>query len=286
VSYRVCIPTAGTGSRLGDLTKYVNKSLVTVSERPVISHVIDQFPIDAEFIIALGYKGELVREYLEIAYPGRKFIFVDVEPFEGPGSGLGYTILCCREHLQQPFIFCSNDTIITSPCPLPDCNWMSYASVGDISPYRTLRIKNSRVTEICEKGISGGDLEVYIGLAGIRDYKLFWDTLEQGGSLAVQEGEAYGMAALVGKGIKAIPFEWYDTGSPQMLEKVRNVFRKPDAPNILSKPSEAIWFVNNNVIKFSADTNFILNRVKRADLLDGYCPKVINKSPYVPISES
>lgn len=281
MSYRVCIPTAGTGSRLGELTKYVNKSLVTVANRPVISHVIDQFPIEAEFVIALGYKGDLVREYLEIAYPARTFLFVKVDPYEGPGSGLGYTLLCCRQHLQQPFIFCSNDTIITSPCPAPDHNWMSYAPVEDIAPYRTLRIRNGQVTEICEKDMVGDDLEAYIGLAGISDYELFWNTMEQGGALAVQRGESYGMETLVDKGILAHSFEWYDTGNTEMLERVRDALRKPDAPNILDKPDEAIWFVNDTVIKFSADSNFIQNRVKRSELIGEYCPQVINAGKHM-----
>ena len=281
MSYRVCIPAAGIGSRLGELTKYVNKSLVTVANRPVISHVIDQFPMDAEFVIALGYKGDLVREYLEIAYPTRTFIFVKVDPYEGHGSGLGYTLLRCRQHLQQPFVFCSNDTIITTPCPAPDHNWMSYASVEDIAPYRTLRIQQGQVTKICEKGVTGNDLEAYIGLAGISYYELFWNTMEQGGDLAVQRGESYGMEKLTDKGILAHSFEWYDTGNPEMLEKVRDALRKPDAPNILDKPDEAIWFVNGTVIKFSADSKFIRNRVKRSELLEEYCPQVINASEHM-----
>ncbi|MBA3035771.1 MAG: phosphotransferase [Desulfobacterium sp.] len=281
MSYRVCIPMAGTGTRLGELTKYVNKSLVTVANQPVISHVINQFPMDAEFVIALGYKGDLAREYLEIAYPTRIFIFVNVDPYEGPVSGLGYTLLCCRQHLQQPFVFCSNDTIVTSPCPAPDHNWMSYASVEDITPYRTLRIRNGQVTEICEKGVAGNDLEAYIGLTGINDHDLFWNAMEQGGTLAVQRGESYGMGKLIDKGILAYPFEWYDTGNTKMLERVRVALRKPDAPNILDKSDEAIWFVNGTVIKFSADSKFIQNRVKRSELIGEYCPQVINSGEHM-----
>ena len=281
MGYRVCIPTVGTGSRLGELTKYINKSLVTVANRPVISHIIDQFPMDAEFIIALGYKGDLVREYLEIAYPARTFFFVRVDPYEGPGSGLGYTLLCCRRHLVEPFVFCSNDTIVTSPCPAPDHNWMSYASVGDIAPYRTLRVRNSQVVEICEKDVRGNDLKAYIGLAGIRDWAHFWDAMEQGGDLAVQRGESYGMASLTANGISAHCFEWLDTGNPEMLEKARDALREPNAPNILHKADEAIWFINGTAIKFSADRKFIRNRVKRSELLGKYCPKVIKAGQHL-----
>ena len=80
MSYRVCIPTAGTGSRLGGLTKYVNKSLVGIANRPMLSHLIEQFPEDVEFVIALGHKGHLVKEFLGLAYPQRKFFFADYFP--------------------------------------------------------------------------------------------------------------------------------------------------------------------------------------------------------------
>ena len=41
----VCIPTAGTGSRLHKLTANQNKSLITVANKPVISHIIEKFPL-------------------------------------------------------------------------------------------------------------------------------------------------------------------------------------------------------------------------------------------------
>ena len=61
---RVCIPTAGTGSRLGSLVKNINKSLVAVNNKPTISHQIEYFSKDTEFVIPLGYKGDLVKKYL------------------------------------------------------------------------------------------------------------------------------------------------------------------------------------------------------------------------------
>ena len=81
MGYRVVIPTAGTGSRLGKMTKYINKSLVSVANRPIISHLIEQFPHDCEFVIALGYKGKLVRDYLELAHPNHHFFFTNDEFF-------------------------------------------------------------------------------------------------------------------------------------------------------------------------------------------------------------
>jgi len=105
MGYRVCIPCAGIGSRLGGLTKFINKSLVSLSNRPTLSYIIQQFPFDTEFVIALGYKGHLIKEFLTLAYPERHFFFVDVFPYEGKGSGLGLSLHFCKQYLLEPFIF-------------------------------------------------------------------------------------------------------------------------------------------------------------------------------------
>ncbi len=275
MSYRVLIPTAGTGSRLEDLTRFLNKSLITIGNRPVLAYLIDQFPEDAEFVIALGHKGDLVREFLSLAYPHRTFFFVEVDPFEGPGSGLGLSVLMCKKFLQAPFVFCSCDTLVDEPIPLPNNNWMGHAQVEDIRPYRTLRIAKGQVSEICEKGAEWPDLTAYIGLAGVKDYAIFWDAMAAGEDRAIREGEAYGMRPLLSRDIRGVAFTWWDTGNKEALAKTKERYKRPNAPNILDKSNEAIWFVNGHVIKFSTDEKFIRNRVVRASQLNGFCPPVI-----------
>ena len=279
MDYKVVIPTAGLGSRLKNLSKYINKSLVTVANKPVIAYIIEKFPKNIEIIIPLGYQKESVREFLTLSYPKRKFTFVDVDLYEGAGSGLGYTLLKCKEHLQCPFIFCSNDTIVSDDIPKPDSNWMGYAETEDNSQYRSIRVdKNDRVTEICSKGATG-NVKPYIGLAGIKDYGLFWESMENGkndGSIEV--GESFGLKYLIEKDIKSIFFHWYDTGNVASLDQARTHFMNQNGPNILEKDGEAIWFVGDSVIKFSIDKSFIDNRVKRAKILAPYVPEIINST--------
>lgn len=279
---RVLIPAAGTGSRLGSLTRYVNKALVGVANRPAISHVIEQFPPDAEFVIALGHKGGLLKEFLTLAYPDRRFFFAEVSPFEGPGSGLGLSVLACRGYLRQPFIFISCDTLVRGAVPAPDRNWMGYAELPDIAQYRTLEVAGGGVRAVCEKGIGRpGTHKPYIGLAGISDHEAFWEAMESGGAEAVAAGESHGLRALLGRGIAAQRFDWYDTGTPETLALAREAYREPGAPNILEKANEAIWFVGPNVIKFSDDERFIANRVARAAQLRGFVPQVSGSTSHM-----
>ena len=282
MTYRVCIPTAGTGSRLGDLTKFVNKSLVGIANRPTIAHLIEQFPGDVEFVIALGHKGHLVREFLELAFPHRVFHFAKVDPFEGPGSGLGLSLSACREFLQQPFVFLSCDTLVEEEIPPPSSNWMAYSEGHELAPYRTVEVSDGSVRSICEKGEgTAGSHKAYIGLAGIADFKLFWESMDFDRSTATAVGEVHGMRALLSRKISARPFTWHDTGNLEALTRTREAYREENAPNILEKANEAIWFVGDRVIKFSDDEKFIANRVARVDGLKGFVPLVTGSRPHM-----
>ncbi|HLB41665.1 MAG TPA: phosphotransferase [Gammaproteobacteria bacterium] len=275
MTYRVCIPTAGLGSRLGKLTQYINKSLVSLANRPLLSHLIEQFPRNVEFVIALGHKGHLVREFLELAYPNRRFFFAEVNPYEGPGSGLGLSLLACKKYLQQPFSFISCDTIIKGSIPKPDHNWLGYAETEDLDSYRTLALQSSIVKAICEKGEGKTGLhKPYVGFAGIYDYENFWSAMVQGGDEAIQFGEAYGLRKILNKQTQAYAFIWHDAGDPKALTQAREAYKEANTPNILEKSNESIWFVNGQVIKFCDDKKFISNRIKRAHQLQGFIPEI------------
>lgn len=283
MTYKVLIPTAGTGSRLGGMTKYINKSLISVGNKPVLAMIIDAFPAETEFVIATGYKGELVKEFLSLAYPDRKITFVDVLLYEGEGSGLGLTVLKCKEYLQEPFIFCACDTIVTEKIPLPDHNWIGYDHREAANRYRKVHMdQNGMITEIDEKEAVYGELsEPYIGLAGIYDWEDFWDAMEQGGDEAISQGESYGLRAMIPKKIEGKKFTWFDIGVTVELEATRRRFQSADSPNILEKDNEAIWFLNNHVIKFSDDSKFISDRVKRSKKLVGFIPPITGNTTHM-----
>ncbi|MCD7780880.1 MAG: hypothetical protein LUH05_09450, partial [Candidatus Gastranaerophilales bacterium] len=172
MKYKVVILTAGTGSRLDNLTQYINKSLVSIENKPVISRITDMFPRDTEFVIALGYKGNLVKEFLTLCYPERKFDFCTVDKYEGEGSGVGYSLLSCEKYLQEPFIFCSCDTIVTGKIPDPIKNIAGFAIRENKGQYRTLKIEGNKAAAICEKSCDDNK-NAYIGLSCIFYIKIF-----------------------------------------------------------------------------------------------------------------
>ena len=53
--YKVLIASAGLGNRLKGITKNINKALVS-NFKPAISHIIEKFPEETEFVIQLDIK--------------------------------------------------------------------------------------------------------------------------------------------------------------------------------------------------------------------------------------
>lgn len=280
--YKVLIPSAGLGTRLGEFSKNLNKALVSIDNKPVISHVIEKFPKHIEIVVALGHKSNVLKDYLQMAHSDRKITFVQIENYCGPGSGLGLTILECKRHLQCPFVFCPNDTVILEEIPEPNCNWVGYAETKQENKYRTLKIDEATVNEISEKGADlSTKVNSYIGLAGIKDYDQFWDSMEEGrkyGSIKI--GESYGLNEMITKDIlvSSRKFTWFDTGNLESLQYAKKQLASPNAPEILEKQDEAIWFVNGRVIKYNKDANFILNRVSRALDLKGFVPEITSNT--------
>ena len=273
---QVVIPTAGIGSRLGTLTTNINKALMPVGTKPAISYIIDWYPKDFDFIIALGYKGSYIKDYLNIAYPNRKFIFVNVNPFEGEGSGLGYTLKSCEKYIKEDFYFHSNDGIILDQLDFSKINldtiFLSDRNV-DALKYRTAKISNNFVTRLIDKTIKKiPNTYNYVGVAYIKNYKKFNNYLSK---MSNELGESdYFIDRLQSK--KKVEFElvknWYDVGDIDDLKRAQREISDFDN---LPKEDEFIYFNENRVIKFFIDQSLCQKRVKRSKVLNGFVPKII-----------
>src|SRR3989344_2924899 len=199
MDYKVLITTSGTGSRLGELTKQTNKALIPINGKATIDYLLEKYPNEIPVVITLGYLGKQVKEYLLKNYSDRKFEFAEVDKFEGHGSSLGYSLLCAKEYVQCPFIYHACDTIVVEPIPAPIKNWIAGFVVDEnnsemgIKQYRTHEVKDNKIITLKDKGVPGFQ-SIHIGLDGIFDYKIFWETLEK---LYTNDPQNTGLSAIL-----------------------------------------------------------------------------------------
>lgn len=272
----LCILAAGKGNRLGDFTKYLNKALLPLAGKAVISHIIDKLP-DAEVIVAVGHKSDTLKQYCLAAHPTRKFTFVDVEPYEGPGSGPGRSIEACRELLQRPFYLSTVDCLVDNEWPELNEDWLGVAEVADPSQFSTVDTFAGKITHLRNKDPEGYHA-AFIGLAGIYSYKHFWRSLRKSFD-PTKETElvtAFERCQTYPIGVRAHRLSWHDTGTIENYQATRCHFEGDEAFDF-SKTREVTYIVNERVLKVFDDAERTQRCIARAEFLDGTPPLTVKE---------
>ena len=273
---RVVLPTAGIGSRLGSITENFNKALVPIGKKPAISHVIDYYPKDTKFIIALGYKGEDIRTFVTLAYPDLDVTYVTIDNYDGLGSGLGYTLKQCEQYIDGPFFFHTNDTIITDKIDFnkfeEDTIFLSRSYIDPKSYVSaTINLEKKILKNLYKKTNDKIDSPYsYIGISYIKSFEIFKKKLKENEN-GITESD-FLIDYLEAKNIKYIETQsWYDIGN---IEKYRIAQSELSDFDNLLKEDESIYFIENKVIKYFKDSKIINSRVERSKFLKGLIPNI------------
>lgn len=274
---KVLITTSGIGSRLGDITKFTNKCLVRIGDKPAISYIIEKYSPETEFVITVGYFGKQVRDFLEIAYPFLKFTFVEVDPFFGQGSSLLYSLISAKKELQEEFVFHACDTITLDSLEYLNGNSIVGFKGAGSSLYASLSIRGTNVVEIHQKGFLDSDF-IHVGILSIQDFGVFWEIAEKI-YCERQFDDTLGDVEVLTLMVKQIPFKifplntWYDIGSVEKLALARKDLMNSDF-HVLEKLAESIYKIGQSVIKFFHDESVLSKRVERTKYLNGLVPEL------------
>tara|TARA_X000000368_G_C23043488_1_gene718067 strand:- start:1189 stop:2769 length:1581 start_codon:yes stop_codon:yes gene_type:complete len=282
---KVIITTSGIGSRLGDVTNYTNKSLVNIGDKFIIDYIFDLYKKieDIEFIITLGYKGDIVKQYLTLAYSKllNKIKFVEVNLYKGAGSSLGYSLLQVKEFVNEPFIFHCCDTIILDKLSLNlKENTLFVYKKFDGAQYSTINILDNYVKKINNKGEKIFDF-IYIGVSYIKDFNLFWNHLENIYNKNKNFHELSDIHVYMCM-LKTIKFEfkvinqYFDIGNQTDYSNNLKKFKKKY--DVLFKLKESISFHDDKVIKFFYDKEINMKRIQRRQFLGKNIPKIYDYS--------
>jgi NDP-sugar pyrophosphorylase family protein len=274
----VVVPTAGIGSRLFQRTKLINKTMLLLGNKPVISHILEAYPKNTKFLIGLGHKGDQIQEFIKLVYPKKKISFVNIKNYKGPGSSLTHTLKILSKKIKSEFIFHANDSVVSFPKRIYtkyDNIFISKKKIKINNLYRAVQIKNNYfIKKLLDKNF--GFEYAYTGISFIKDYKRFKKIINISKK---KSGEFQYFQDIFNE--KKILFQkvknWHDIGNEQNYIEACKLFEKKI---YLKKYDESIFFHNQKVIKFFVDKNKVRERYERSKYLKNIVPDVINRGNY------
>ena len=76
---KTIILCGGKGTRLGEETKTIPKPMVKIGNKPILQHIIEIYKFYGfkEFYIALGYKGEIIKNFFKKKFPNISIKLID-----------------------------------------------------------------------------------------------------------------------------------------------------------------------------------------------------------------
>jgi len=259
---KVCILAAGEGTRMGASLNLVHKALLPLGNKAILTRIINQFPKESEFVIALGFKHKQIEDYLKIVHPDLSVEFVYVSPYSGAGSGPGLSLYSCRDKLQEAFIFTACDTLITSKIPRISENWVGVCEVDNIEKWCSFKAQKGEVTDIFYKQAVDTNL-AFVGIGQVCDYQKFWSGFEENKLLEAGELQVNnGLKALVENGMKIVPMQWEDAGNEEHYKKLILKYEKNFTFN--GKSTDLTYLLDGKVIKFFEDEDVSKRRYHRA----------------------
>lgn len=271
---KICILTAGRGSRIGNLCENINKALLPIGHNAILSQIIEKFPKSDTFVIGLGYKSNQIKQYLKISHPDRKFIFVNIKNYDGVGSGPGLSLLSCKKYLNEPFVFLPCDCNFLDEINIEtDKNWIgiSKVPVDESDQYSNVLVKEGKVQKIRDKEKSPKNYYAFTGLTFIKDHKLFWNGLRSEVLIKNEHQTSNGLKKLVNESeLHVKKIKWKDMGT---LKQFKEIQKYSDLKNI-AKNNEFIYFINNKVIKFITEEKIIDDKINKAKIKPTFFPKI------------
>lgn len=273
--FKLCLMAAGRGTRNNRFAN-LHKALLPLANRPVISYILDCIDPSTEVVIALGHLQDQLRSYLEYTHPHANFTFVEVDNYDGPGAGPGYSLLQCREHLDTPFVFTSIDTLFNTKLECPETNWLGVAtrSRSELQGYCLVDVgPNKRVRKLYYDPEECLGNEVFIGIAGVRDHETFWTNLADKRTINNEHQVINGFSDL---DLVAETFNWYDTGTD---DRYRDTLKHFPRPITTPKLDETLYIDHGKVVKFFSDSTIADRRCQRAASLKA-TPKITRLSSH------
>lgn len=245
MDFDVIITCSGEGTRLKPLTDCLNKSLVKIGDKAIISYILDSYPKNSRFIITLGHLKEQVRDYIEINHPYLNIEFIDVDDFTSPYSSLLYSLSKTFHLINKPFYYNACDAYIADVKNLHnlDKNSAFVSLAPTCNQYRKfdINIKNdpAKKGEFC-----------YTGVSYIKDYENFKSIALD--FLTTKKQDLSDAHVIQKMNVSFIESDnWIDVGNHIALNSAQQKIKSSIC--VLRKKDEETYLVNSKIVKFFKD---------------------------------
>ena len=241
---KAIIPAAGIGTRLRPHTYTLPKALLYVAGKPIISHILDDvLPLEPSTIVLIvGYKGELIEEYVRRQYPDLPVEFV----YQAERKGIGHAVDLTRSVADgaEPLLIVLGDTIIKTELARivnSQTNLLGVKEVEDPRRFGVCEVADGRITGLVEKPRNPTSNLALVGLYYLRDGAALFEAVRQIIDRNITTNNEYqitdALQLMIEQGVEFRPFvidEWFDCGKPEaMLETNRKLLKNaPTAPPV------------------------------------------------------
>ncbi len=228
---KAVIPVAGIGTRLRPQTITIPKALLNVAGKPILGHILDGL-IDmgvTELIPIIGYKGELVRDYITCNYNMPTHFVVQDEQ-----KGIAHAVSLTRPHADKSeLIIILGDTIIkTDFARIPQVGdyVLGVHEVEDARRFGICEVEGDIITNVVEKPEKPTSNLAVVGLYYLHDSTpLFEACAELIDKDIMTRGEYQitdALQLMIRGGIEFHPYEiegWFDCGKMETLLETNRV---------------------------------------------------------------
>ena len=241
---KAIIPAAGIGTRLRPHTYTLPKALLYVAGKPIIAHILDDVVALApsSIVLIVGYKGELIEQYVRKHYPQLHVDFV----FQEERRGIGHAVDLTRKVADtgEPLLIVLGDTIIKTDLKkvvAHKTNVLGVKEVEDPRRFGVAEVADGRISKLVEKPQEPQSNLALVGLYYLHDGKPLFAAVREIIERNITTNNEYqitdALQLMIGRGAEFVPFvidEWFDCGKPEaMLETNRKLLKNSNrAPAI------------------------------------------------------
>lgn len=176
----VILPLAGFGTRLRPMTWSIPKPLLQCAGKTVLDWIFNSLSLLTvdKIVMIVGYKGDVIKEWVEEEYPGIPFEWVYQEEMEGLGHALWSAGK--KADIKGETLIYLGDTVFDmdwSRISSADKNLVAVKEVENPKRFGVVEVENNKIINLIEKPESPPSNLAVVGLYFIKKWKSLYKNL-------------------------------------------------------------------------------------------------------------